>query len=233
MADNSKTSVNFDNYVDCYEALLRSQLAFFSSYRDYFSEYKVILTRSLIKQSPERILDFGCGIGLSLPFLAKWFPLSKICAHDSSQKSLEYVSEKYPFVTPLMRTEVGSIEFDMIYVTGVLHHVAPEERVPLLRLLSNSLSKRGVLVIFEHNPYNLVTRHLVRKCEFDADAELITRASLSRIVCQADLSVSQRGYCLFFPERLRFFRRFESWLQWVPLGGQYFVVCSKKISVAG
>ncbi len=37
------------------------------------------------------------------------------------------------------------------------------------------LKKKGRVYIFEHNPYNPVTRYLVATCEFDRDAVLFKK----------------------------------------------------------
>ena len=91
MAENRR--VNFDEYADQYENLLQGQLAFFSKDRGYFSQYKVALTREFAPVSPKRVLDFGCGIGLSLPFLIRYFPDAKVFSTDVSERSLSHAAQ--------------------------------------------------------------------------------------------------------------------------------------------
>jgi hypothetical protein len=85
----------------------------------------------------------------------------------------------------------------------------------------------GRLFVFEHNPYNPVTRHLVNTCPFDADAVLLTRAETVALLKTAGLEPSAAAYCLFFPRLLAGLRPLETWLGWLPLGGQYFVAGRK------
>ena len=86
----------------------------------------------------------------------------------------------------------------------------------------------GRLFVFEHNPYNPVTRHLVNTCPFDADAVLLTRAETVSLLKAAGFEPSAAAYCLFFPQMLAVFRPLEAWLGWLPLGGQYFVAGRKR-----
>jgi hypothetical protein len=83
------------------------------------------------------------------------------------------------------------------------------------------------LFVFEHNPYNPVTRRLVNTCPFDADAVLLARAETVSLLKAAGLEPSAAAYCLFFPQMLAALRPLEAWLGWLPLGGQYFVAGRK------
>ena len=69
---------DFDEFADDYESLLASQLGFFDRDAGYFAEYKVRVTRALLPEPPRSILDFGCGIGRSIPFLRASFPDSAL-----------------------------------------------------------------------------------------------------------------------------------------------------------
>lgn len=225
---NKTESVDFDEYADRYEELLESQLAFFSKDRGYFSEYKVSLTKERCPVSPARILDFGCGIGLSVPFLTRYFPAAKIFATDLSERSLSHVKQAFPEVTVLADEALDGNAFDIIFVSGVFHHVPAHRREEVMKRLSGLLATGGRLFVFEHNPFNPVTRRMVNTCPFDEDAELITQKSMKRLVKECGgLKIPASGYCLFFPQRLSALRPLEKFLFWLPAGGQYFVVGSK------
>ena len=222
--------VDFDEYVDNYETLLEDQLSFFSEERDYFSKYKVDLLSGLLSSTPKSVLDFGCGIGLSLPHLKTCFEQSSLFATDLSRGSLGYVREKYPYVKALYDEELDGYQFDLIFVAGVIHHVPLEQRERVIRRLANRLNDGGMLVIFEHNPYNPVTRHMVATCPFDEDAVLITKKALKDLVIGAsdsELTLYKSGYCLFFPQQLSALRSTEPYLKWLALGGQQYVMATK------
>lgn len=218
---------DFDDYVENYEELLTNQLSFFQKGRHYFSEYKIKHLKTMLVPSPQKILDFGAGIGLSLPFFMKYFPHAELCATDISQKSLDLISKNFPLVKIYRDKELENQTFDLIFLSGVMHHIPPEERIDVLCRLKTLLKNKGSLVIFEHNPYNPVTQRMVSTCPFDKGVKLLTKSSLQKMMITSGLQVTQKGYTLFFPEPLKFFRPLEQKLQWCPLGGQYFVVASR------
>ena len=85
----------------------------------------------------------------------------------------------------------------------------------------------GLVFVFEHNPWNPVTRAIVRDCPLDRDAVLLTAPETRGLLSRAGLEVVEQRYYLFFPRSLGFLRRFEPWLAWLPLGGQYYVAARK------
>ncbi len=221
-------ATDFDQYADKYEQLLSEQLSFFSTNRDYFSAYKIELLATILTFSPERILDFGCGIGLSLPHFRQYFPEAEIYATDISSKSLEYVASLYPWAHIVDDNKLQQFQFDLIFLSGVVHHVPPEKRTGLFKRLRKVITASGVICIFEHNPYNPVTRKMVSTCPFDRGVELCSLRKILRLLQdEAGMLVKHKGYCLFFPEALSMLRRYEPLLSWMPLGGQYFVMAGK------
>ncbi len=81
-----------------------------------------------------------------------------------------------------------------------------------------------MLVMFEHNPLNPLTRRIVSNCAFDEDAHLLWPWQARRLLVRAGLTSVQLRYVLFFPERLGFLNPFEPYLGRVPLGAQ--IMCS-------
>ncbi|MBF6617693.1 MAG: class I SAM-dependent methyltransferase [Candidimonas sp.] len=224
---NGKTKINFDEYADSYQQLLEEQLSFFSKDRGFFSEHKVAIVADQIKHAPHSILDFGSGIGLSLPYLKKHFPAAHVSATDLSTKSLEYVREKHRGVEVLGDDELDMRSFDLIFVSGVFHHIPIEQRSLIAKRLIRLLTSSGTLFIFEHNPLNPITRRMVSTCPFDEDAVLLSLPSLKRLVSTSGASKVSGGYCLFFPPSLGVVQPLERFMRWLPLGGQHFVAAKK------
>jgi hypothetical protein len=79
------------------------------------------------------------------------------------------------------------------------------------------------LTVFEHNPFNPVTRRIVNTCPYDADAVLLKPSELIGLLRQAQLIPSNQAYCLFIPPKFSSLAPLERYLQWLPLGGQYWV----------
>ncbi len=229
MSHDQHQKVDFDLYAEKYEALLQSQLSFFEGDRSYFTRAKVDILQELMQErQPKAILDFGCGIGLSLPFLKAAFPEADVYGSDLSEKSLQYVRDNIPAVTALPDGDLEKKRFDLIFVSCVYHHIHPSLRSEVTKRLVSLLNPGGSLGIFEHNPYNPVTQRMVSTCEFDEDAILLRPAETVRLL-QDDggLKLASKGFYLFFPGFLKALRGMEKMLRPLPLGGQYFVVASK------
>ncbi|MEM9684019.1 MAG: class I SAM-dependent methyltransferase [Pseudomonadota bacterium] len=225
MTEDRRTKVDFDDYAERYEDLLEEQLSFFSGDRSYFSSYKLDILSNLFPDGIRSFLDFGCGIGLSLPHIVEKFPNADVFATDISEKALARVDELFPTVTALRDNELAGRKFDMIFVATVIHHIDPPLLPGLLKRFESLLEPGGRICIFEHNPWNPVTRHMVATCPFDEDAVLISYGRLKKLIRNTTgLRISHGGYSLFFPASLRALWPLEGALRWLPLGGQYFLV---------
>lgn len=215
--------IDFDQYAGQYESLLAAQTNFFEADNSYFARYKIDRLKQLAPRAGS-VLDFGCGIGRSMPYLREAFAGAEIAGCDPSADSLAMARRENPacrFFTP--DELAADARFDVAMASCVFHHIAPAERQEALRYCHSHLKPGGRLVIFEHNPFNPVTRRLVSACPFDADAVLLTMSETMRRMREAQFDIEARAYCLFFPGALAALRPLENYLGWLPLGGQYFV----------
>lgn len=222
--------VDFDDYANEYNNILKEQLRFFSEDDKYFARYKVKLVHKYLATQPKRILEYGCGTGRNLPFFKEEFPGTEILGADISAQSIAIANEENPFAKCCCLDDEfvrSHGDFDLIFVAGVFHHIAPNERVGVLGQINSLLSERGSLFVFEHNPYNPVTKKLVRECPFDADASLLSMHAMSELLEGTGFAGLQKKYTLFFPPSFPVFARLESYLGWLPLGGQYFIQAKK------
>ena len=217
--------VDFDKYTDNYNELLREGTQFFSSSEEYFARYKVELVRDAIGSQPvQRVLEYGCGIGRNIPYLQAAFPNAEIVGTDISEASLATAAsdnEGVRFEVEKPGLDLG--RFDLIFIAGVYHHIPPVERLPATELLSTRLQSGGSVCVFEHNPFNPVTRRIVDTCPYDADAVLLKPSELRGLFRKANFAVKSSAYCLFVPPRLSWLSPVEKHLGWLPLGGQYWV----------
>jgi len=66
---------DFDEYAKNYSNVLKSSIPKYLNEEQYFFEYKIgLISKKLNTKKISKILDFGCGAGLSIPFLRKYFP---------------------------------------------------------------------------------------------------------------------------------------------------------------
>ena len=219
-------NINFDDYAKDYIKITQTNLNFFNKTRDYFDSYKVKITKNIFK-SPEKILDYGCGIGLCIPYLKNEYPTSKIYGTDLSIESLKIAKKNNPYLNTINLSELQNYKFDLIFVAGVFHHIDKSERNKIFSKIKKSLNLGGGIIIFEHNPRNFITKKLVSKCEYDQGVDLIFFQELLYYFKYNNLKIFDSGYTLFFPSFLKFFRKYEFLLKKLFLGGQYYIAGKK------
>lgn len=220
---NEKSNVDFDSFVSTYDELLHERTNFFSDSEAYFARYKVEITKKLVKTTVKRIHEFGCGIGRNISFLQDFFPNAEIIGSDISEASINLAAHNNPgavFYHESNSLDIGL--FELIFVAGVFHHVPLKERVAVMQRLKSRLAPNGCLIIFEHNPYNPVTRKIVSNCPYDEDAILLTPKDLNQLIKNSGLSILSTKFCLFIPPKFKKLVSIERFLGLLPLGGQYY-----------
>jgi SAM-dependent methyltransferase len=198
---------------------------------DYFARYKIADARRIADKrglAVKSILDFGAGIGNSLGPMREIFPEARITCLDVSEQSLELcrkeLAESVEFRVydgELLPTDLG--KFDLIFTACVFHHIPESLHVSLLRQIRQLLRKGGLFLMFEHNPWNPLTRHAVNTCPFDANAVLISAPEMRRRLQTAGFADTQVSYRVFFPGPLAALRVLEPALAHLPIGAQYSV----------
>jgi SAM-dependent methyltransferase len=223
----------FDQFADEYLAIHAKNVGFTGESPDYFSRYKVDevsrVWRARGRPDPRAVLDFGAGIGGSLPHFRRVFPDAEITASDVSARSLEVAQRRHPGVARF-ELYAGSgppapdASIDLAYTSCVFHHIDEREHQGLLENLRQTLRPGGALVVFEHNPINPVTRYIVATCPFDENAVLIPAAKLRRRLRDAGFAKVEIGYVGFFPSALAGLRRLDPLLKHLPVGAQYYAL---------
>src|SRR5690349_2700601 len=167
----------FDKFAEEYRSLHLDNISASGEGPEYFAEYKMrdlkaIVEASSLRQAAEgSFLDFGAGIGASVPFFRKYFPSARLTCTDVSKKSLEIAAvnhrEKANYVTFDGKVlPFADNSFDVAYACCVFHHISPLEHVNHLVELRRVLKPDGLLMIYEHNPFNPLTVRAVNSCPF-------------------------------------------------------------------
>lgn len=225
----NEPKVDFDDYTDNYNSLLRESTGFFTEGEAYFAKYKVDILRREVLTNTKRLLEYGCGIGRNIPFLRVAFPDATIAGSDISEAGLEIARKENPgveFFVERVGTDVAN-PYEVIFIAGVFHHIPLKERAAVMETLFERLAPGGTIVIFEHNPFNPVTRKIVNDCPYDRDAVLLRPSQLRALLADAGLTVCCSAYCLFVPPSLSVLLPLEAKLGWLPLGGQYWVKATR------
>lgn len=230
----------FDAFADGYDAGMHDPIKRLAgSSFDVFVAQKVELVkrwlaaRNLAGQET-RLLDFGCGTGDFLRSMRAAVPGLDLAGCDVSGEMIEQARHRWP---ELASVELRSIEggrllwkdgaFDVVIATCVFHHVMPAQRAAVIREISRVLKAGGWLLIVEHNPWNPLTRYIVKRAPIDANAILLSSFETRSLLAQSSFQRLSSTFFLFVPPRFRRLWPLERFLAWCPLGGQYLVAGQK------
>lgn len=222
----------FDSYAVAYEEQHRSNIALTGEDPSYFSEYKIKLFSDLVSKNMYNIIDFGAGIGNSIPYFRKYLATVVVTCSDISQKSLDYASRRYPGPEQKLKIcregiPAADAFYDAVFSACVFHHIPHSEHEFWLRELLRVVRPGGTITIFEHNPFNPLTRRAVKTCPFDEKAVLVRPRQLEAAFRRAGWQPLKTRYHIFFPRFAAVLRRFEPSMAWLPLGAQYSVYGQK------
>ena len=227
--------VEFDKFADEYRQLHAANIRLSGESPEYFAEYKIAdIAAELARDgvAARTALDFGAGVGYSVPFFTRHLPAARVTCLDVSRKSLELGAAQHGAAAQFQHFDGRQIPFadgtfDVALASCVFHHIPHDEHVALLAEIRRVLAPRGRLFIFEHNPLNPLTRHAVNTCVFDEHAQLVLAPTMRRRVRAAGFAAADVRYRIFFPHALRALRPLEAKLAWLPLGAQYYVAARK------
>lgn len=224
----------FDETKHTYKDTIEEKIAFAGKGLDFYTEVKADYLRNIVQtELPEvdrpRLLDVGCGHGLIHPHFdefgyevvgvevaAEVLPLAREANPEVDYHSYDGVT--LPF-------EDNS--FDVVLAICVMHHVLPARWPEFSNEMQRVLRPGGIVVVFEHNPRNPLTRYVVENNEIDADAVLLSTTTLKRLLNEASLDKVRTRNILFTPFSHNVFRVIDRMLGWLPFGAQYFAVGNK------
>jgi trans-aconitate methyltransferase len=232
----------FDAIAKDYNDEIVENLGVFGKFRNSMLSYKAEYLSYIMpsfpskKQNryPQSILDYGCGVGMNIPYLRQYFPDSPLFGCDVSKESIRLAKSQIDYCqfdvieTPRdLKIYEGKI--DCVFISTVLHHIKPGEHKIWLKALCDTMKEGSYMVIFEHNILNPLTKRLVEKSEMDRDAIMLSarycKTMIQEIFCSRK-AVKLR-YAYFFPWRNKVFTAIEHKLSWLPLGAQYYVAVKK------
>jgi len=220
----------FDAYSDRYDDVMKKSIGFFGRQHDYYTQAKV---DSLFEQLKKlygdteslRVLDIGCGVGKTDAFVSP--RVGTLCGVDVSAVSIERARVENPQVEYKIydgkTLPYEKASFDVVFLICVLHHVDPAERLALLRDARRVVRLGGAVFIFEHNPFHPLTQLVVARCEFDRDAQLLSRRAAANLLNEAGWTLLDAQHILFLPFRVKMLRGFNFIKRAIPFGTQHVV----------
>lgn len=226
---------DFDAYAADYRSIHTENIKISGADSFYFAEMKVKLLQQYKNNTSLKILDVGCGDGVTEMYMNKYFPSWQITAIDVSEKSIEEAKKRNVSNSEFQTYDGNQIPFadktfDIVFMAGVLHHIDFSLHGNVIKEVSRVLKQNASFYLFEHNPLNPVTKHLVNTCVFDKQAKLLKAGYTARLLKENNFTINKKLFIIFFPRKgiLSKLVFFEKYFQWLPLGGQYFIVANKK-----
>jgi SAM-dependent methyltransferase len=224
----------FDLLADQYHDQHKANVAITGEGPEYFAEYKISdLARQVCKVDfpAGHVLDFGCGIGNSVPFFRKYFTQSVLNCADVSERSINIAQKRFPgtekYVLIGKDIPLPDNSQDLVFSACVFHHIPHDEHEHWLTELLRVTKPGGLLAIYEHNPLNPLTVRAVNTCPLDVNARLIRGGVMCQRVSAAGWELARIDYKLFFPSMLKWLRPIETHLRWLGLGAQYCMTARK------
>ena len=230
MFDFNKNTKNYRDTID-------KNISITGANSYYFAEFKVNYSAKLLTKKnfdARKILDFGCGDGVSEEFFVKYFPRSEIFGVDVAENFVALAKSKKLTNTNFCSFDGENLPFeenffDYVFVACVFHHINAYKRAKVLKEIHRVIKPGGYLHIYEHNPLNPLTNYQVSKSDLDVGVTLIKPKELSNKLADAGFKNIKTNYIMFFP-RWRIFTPFhfiEKYLEKAPLGGQYVIEAIK------
>jgi ubiquinone/menaquinone biosynthesis C-methylase UbiE len=223
----------FDHFANDYRKIHNQNLKLSGVTSDYFSEHKIQILKENEQVDSINFLDFGCGDGNSAIHFFNYFPNSTYNGIDISTESIQVAKLKSTSKLNFQTFDGSHIPFednyfDVIFTACVFHHIDFKLHKNLFVEIHRVLKPSGKFYIFEHNPWNPITRHMVNTCPFDENAVLLTPNYTQKILNKI-FSNYNSNFILFFPRHKLFslFIKLEKFLKKIPLGGQYYTIAQK------
>ncbi len=227
--------MDFDKYASSYAEKMRASIQYCPLTHDFFTRVKAehlcgVVEATHGKKGQPVLLDLGCGGGLTDSILKNRF--QNLHGLDVSQDLIAVAQDRNPEVNYRtydgVRSEFEDGAFDVIFAICVWHHVPPPNWPAFAAECFRLLKPGGFMLVYEHNPYNPLTRLSVARCEFDSDAVLLPPRRVRQLLQSAGFQRCETNHLLFLPLDRSWCRRVENFLlRKIPLGAQY-VVCATK-----
>jgi len=225
---------DFDKHAAAYSQTMNSLLHRMGQEHDFFISSKVnvlldLVARHVDNPSRVRLLDVGCGVGLIEQKLCG--TLESVCGIDVSRASIQVARQNAPlgkfYDYDGRAIPFDNNTFDITFAACVMHHVNPVERKAVIAEMVRVTRPAGIIVLVEHNPYNPATRLMVRLCEFDRGAVLLSRRIARALLIESGTRIITQRYFMFIPFKFPGSYLIEHILGWIPFGAQYYVACRK------
>jgi 2-polyprenyl-3-methyl-5-hydroxy-6-metoxy-1,4-benzoquinol methylase len=186
---------------------------------------KINMIRDRVPVPPKVILDYGCGIGTLTKMLADLYPHAKVVGFDPSAEGIKIARETYAKEAERLAFESaldwGGVRADLVVAAGVFHHIPREDKLSCMRQVSQSMTSKGRVFVFEHNPISPITRLIVSRAAVDRGATLIYPWHMRRMMRDCGFTSIDLEFISFVPPSLKRLLWVEPYLTRIPISAQY------------
>lgn len=223
----------FDRTAREYETLFKPWLKIAGASREYFARSRLHWLSHLLREqgfAAKRVMDFGCGTGMSLELLADILQADEVIGLDTSEESLAVAREtinnpSIHFATPA--NYLPRQDLDLVFCNGVFHHIPLSEQPKAMNYVYRCLRPGGLIAMWENNPWNLIHAVAMKYSEIDRNAVPLSPPQSRQLVSSGPFRILRTDYLFFFPGYFTWLHPLEKRLNRVPLGAQYQVLGCK------
>ena len=218
----------FDSYRNSYAQTINNAIGFGPLRVDRFVRAKATdLSQRVVRHFGDRkslsVVDIGCGIGQYHPLISESF--GQITGVDVSTEAVARARELNPFVD--YHTYDGATlpfangEFDVAFAVCVLHHVPVDAWGRFVSEMRRVVKAGGLCFLYEHNPNHPLTKRVVSRCPFDANAVLLKPAASLNLFMKAGFETVDVDHILTIPTISGMPKRIDRALSVFRFGTQY------------
>lgn len=220
----------FDKSAREDQTLFKPWLRIAGASREHFARSRLNWLWHLLREqgfAPKRVMDFGCGTGMSLGLLTDILQAEEVVGLDTSEESLAVARETIGDPDVHLATPDGYLprqDLDLVFCNGVFHHIPVADRPAAMNYVNRCLRPGGLIAMWENNPWNLVHAIAMKYSEIDKNAVPLSPPQSRQLVSSGPFQILRTDYLFFFPGSFTWLRPLENRLNGVPLGAQYQVL---------
>ena len=226
----SGEGAEFDALVDSYDEELRRGMALSGETPDFYAGERVSFLAACLRElghRPRAVLDYGSGMGATSTHLARLLAPATLVGVDESRESVKRATRDFGGTArflPLQELPPEPI-FDVVYCSGVFHHIQPDQRAGALSYLRERMVPGAIFSLWENNPWNPAITVTMNRSPIDRNAVKVPPPEARRLVRGGGFELLRTDYLFYFPRALSPLRVLEPSLRKLPLGAQYQVLC--------
>lgn len=220
----------FNRDATDYEECVNAETSILGNSHEDFNIYKMQYLKPYLDVDHSiKLLDYGCGIGLLSRTIQRNFKNVILHGFDISTEEIKNLVPELQRPGNRFTSNLDEIDddYDVILLATVLHHVPPETRDEVINICYEHLSYKGILIVFEHNVINPMTKNLVLHSGSDRLEFMLSMHEVENRISRAGFHAVCGKYIVFFLKQLGLLRHFEGLISKLPLGAQYMVIGKK------